>query len=116
MKWRRDALFARQPSKYAIYQRLINSYRWQLLRKKKFMANPICEECKEHGRVTPAEEVHHVVPVETGKDEAEMTRLAYDYNNLRSLCKACHARAHAPKEKEVSPSVKNFFEKYLQGE
>ena len=98
-------------SKYAIYQKLINSYRWQLLRKKKFIANPLCEECRKQGRVVPTEEVHHIIPVESGKDEAEMTKLAYDYNNLQSLCKACHAAAHAPKVASVD--VKDFFSRFF---
>ena len=100
-------------SKYAIYQKLINSYKWQLLRKKKFIANPLCELCLAAGQVRPTEEVHHVVPVESGKDEVEMRRLAYDYNNLQSLCKECHARVHA-KEVEVNSEVKNFFDRYLK--
>ena len=98
-------------SKYAIYQKLINSHRWHLLRKKKFIANPLCEECKKRGRVTPTEEVHHVIPVENGRDEAEMTKLAYDYNNLQSLCKACHAEAHAPKV--AGEDAKDFFSRFF---
>lgn len=107
-------IYALRREKYKIYHSLINSYKWQLLRRKKFKANPICEDCKAAGRVTLTEEVHHIVPVESGKDEAEMRRLAYDYNNLRSLCKACHAAYHAPAEKPTDEEVKNFFKKYLE--
>lgn len=90
-------LFAnKQPKKHAIYMRLINSWEWQKLRRKKFLANPICEDCLAKGRVTPTEEIHHVRPVESGRDEIEMKQLAYDYNNLVSLCKTCHAARHAP--------------------
>lgn len=110
---KKDYLLGRAPKKYAIYNKLINSYKWQLLRRKKFLANPLCEECAAHGRVTPTEEVHHIVPVESGKDEAEMRRLAYDYDNLRSLCKACHAAEHAPQVK-VGEDAKKFFEKFLK--
>lgn len=113
MRSRREEVFVRQPKKYEVYKKLINCYRWQMLRKKKFLANPLCEDCLKEGRVTPTEEVHHVTPVERGRDEAEMRRLAYDYNNLRSLCRACHARYHAPPEKPISANAKDFFEKFL---
>ena len=110
---RKGYLSGRAPKKYAIYNKLINSYTWQLLRRKKFLANPLCEECAAHGRVTPTEEVHHIIPVENGKDEAEMRKLAYDYNNLRSLCKACHAAAHA-RPVNVGDEAKRFFEKFMK--
>lgn len=99
--------------KYKIYTQLINSWTWQQLRHRKFVNNPICEMCASEGRVTPTEEVHHVKPVESGRDEAEMRRLAYDYNNLQSLCKACHARVHAKEKKPMKESCKDFFAKYM---
>ena len=111
---RKDYLLGYAPKKYKIYQKLINSYRWQLLRRKKFLANPVCETCKAAGRVSPTEEVHHIIPVEQGKDEEEMRRLAYDYNNLRSLCKACHAACHAPAAKVVSDETKKFFSRFFE--
>ena len=92
----KSKVFARQPKKKAIYSVLLNSWKWQQLRRKKFLANPVCEDCAAKGRVTPTEEIHHNKPVESGKDETEMRQLAYDYNNLVSLCKACHAARHAP--------------------
>lgn len=92
----KSKVFARQPKKKAIYSSLLNSWKWQQLRRKKFLANPVCEDCAAKGRVTPTEEVHHNRPVESGRDETEMRQLAYDYNNLVSLCKACHAARHAP--------------------
>ena len=98
--------------KYKIYNKLINSYAWQKLRHSKFVANPICERCLEVGRVTPTEEVHHIIPVEQGRDETEMRKLAYDYNNLQSLCKACHAEVHA-NTKPIAESTKAFIERYL---
>jgi hypothetical protein len=30
------------------------------------------------------------------EDEAERYQVAFDYNNLQSLCKECHSRIHAP--------------------
>ncbi|HEY5465546.1 MAG TPA: HNH endonuclease signature motif containing protein, partial [Clostridia bacterium] len=47
------------------------------------MAHPLCEECKKAGRLTPAKEVHHVVPLNKGGTHYN--------NNLISLCKSCHS-------------------------
>jgi 5-methylcytosine-specific restriction protein A len=95
-------LSRRHPEKYAVYKRLINSYAWQLLRNKKIASQPLCEDCLANGRVTVAEEVHHRIPVEQGRDYNEMRQLAYNFSNLVSLCKACHRARHAPQvvEKE----------------
>lgn len=110
----KSKFFVREPRKHAIYQRLINSWEWQKLRKKKFVANPICEDCEAKGRVTPTEEVHHNRPVESGRDETEMRQLAYDFNNLVSLCKACHAARHAPKVADNhNDTTKAFAAKFL---
>ena len=98
--------------KYKIYNKLINSYTWQKLRHRKFVANPVCEMCAAEGRAIPTEEVHHIVPVESGRDEAEMRRLAYDYDNLQSLCKACHAAVHA-REKPIPESARGFAENFF---
>ena len=98
--------------KYKIYNKLINSYTWQKLRHRKFIANPVCEMCAKEGRATPTEEVHHIKPVESGRDEAEMRRLAYDFDNLQSLCKACHAAVHA-REKPIPESARGFAERFF---
>lgn len=101
--------------KYKIYNKLINSYAWQKLRHRKFLANPVCEMCAAEGRATPTEEVHHIKPVESGKDEAEMRRLAYDYSNLQSLCKACHAAVHAA-ARPIPETARDFAAKFFSQE
>ena len=73
---------------------IYNSKEWQELRIAKLRANPLCEECMKEGIVTSARCVHHVVPIETARTKDEMRRLAFDVNNLRALCFACHARIH----------------------
>ena len=60
----------------------------------KLRANPLCEECMKQGIVTSARCVHHIIPIETARTKDEMKRLAFDINNLRALCFACHARIH----------------------
>ena len=73
---------------------IYNSREWKELRIMKLRTNPLCEECMKQGIVTSARSVHHVVPIETARTKDEMKRLAFDVNNLRALCFACHARIH----------------------
>ena len=56
--------------------------------------NGLCERCKEEGFITQGVDCHHIVPVETGRTEQEMERLAYDVSNVRLLCVACHIKTH----------------------
>ena len=74
---------------------IYNSREWKELRIAKLRStNGLCEECMKEGIVTSARCVHHVVPIETARTKDEMKRLAFDVNNLRALCFACHARIH----------------------
>ena len=74
---------------------IYNSREWKELRIAKLRStNGLCEECMKEGIVTAARCVHHVVPIETARTKDEMKRLAFDVNNLRALCFACHARIH----------------------
>ena len=74
---------------------IYNSREWKDLRAAKLRSTKgLCEECMKQGIVTSARCVHHVVPIETARTKDEMKRLAFDVNNLRALCFACHARIH----------------------
>ena len=74
---------------------IYNSREWKELRIAKLRStNGLCEECMKDGVVTQATCVHHVVPIETAKTKDEMKRLAFDWNNLMSLCQSCHNRIH----------------------
>ena len=76
-------------------QEIYNSREWKELRAAKLRSTRgLCEECMKEGIVTSARCVHHVVPIETARTKDEMKRLAFDVNNLRALCFACHARIH----------------------
>lgn len=83
-------------------QEIYNSREWKELRIQKLRANPLCEQCIKDGEaigipggyIRSATCVHHIVPIETAKTKDEMRRLAFDVNNLRALCFACHARIH----------------------
>lgn len=56
---------------------------WRKCRNTFIREHPLCDMCQQEGKVVPAEHVHHIVPLEEGG-----ARL--DWENLQSLCKACH--------------------------
>lgn len=60
---------------------------WKRIRDKFLAQHPLCEACLKEGRLTEAEEVHHVVPLSKGGSNAS--------DNLMSLCKSCHSKITA---------------------
>lgn len=74
--------------------RVYNTQRWKEIRDWKRISNPLCEECLKEDRTTPTEEVHHIVSFMTTDDPIKRTHLAFDYENLMSLCKECHQKMH----------------------
>ncbi|TQI67359.1 5-methylcytosine-specific restriction protein A [Clostridium sp. KNHs216] len=71
--------FQREPETNKRYGRT-----WKRIRDRFIKAHPLCEACKKSGRLTPAEEVHHILPLSQGGTN--------DVHNLMALCKACHSR------------------------
>ena len=76
------------------YRKLIHTERWLRLRRDVLTAHPLCQRCEEEDRLTPACEVHHIIPAETALNRVEMERLMFDPHNLRALCHDCHVRTH----------------------
>ena len=74
-----------------------NNKAWKHLRDWFITTHPICEECNKQGIVTPATDVHHIIPFLTGKTEQERWQLFLDDNNLMSLCSKCHHNIHKQK-------------------
>ena len=60
---------------------------WKRIRDTYIKAHPLCEECQKQGKLTPAEEVHHKLPI---KKDGSHSR-----DNLMSLCRSCHNKIHA---------------------
>jgi 5-methylcytosine-specific restriction protein A len=60
---------------------------WKKVRARFLSQHPLCEQCKKAGRLTPAEEVHHVLPLADGGTN--------DESNLMALCKSCHSKITA---------------------
>jgi 5-methylcytosine-specific restriction protein A len=60
---------------------------WKAIRDRYAALHPLCEECGKEGRLTPAQEVHHILPLSQGG--------AHEDGNLMSLCTVCHSRITA---------------------
>lgn len=78
------------------YTRLVNTARWQKIRRQQLTDFPCCAMCQRKGYDRLATEVHHVVPIESSKSGSfsDMKRLAYSPTNLMSLCHDCHVAIH----------------------
>ena len=75
-------------------RKIYNSERWRRLRAWKFSCNPLCELCLKNDKIVPAEDIHHIVSFMSTDDPVKRNFLAYDFDNLMSLCKPCHQRIH----------------------
>jgi len=61
--------------------------RWEKIRAAYLSENPLCEICKDNGKLKAADLVHHKIKLSIGGTN--------DYDNLQSLCQECHSRLHA---------------------
>lgn len=82
--------FTRESDKHARYGRS-----WKKARDAYATAHPFCERCFAQGRMTPLDEVHHIVPVREGGTNEE--------SNLMSLCRSCHNQIHAERGDRNAP-------------
>ncbi|WP_418790928.1 HNH endonuclease [Phosphitispora sp. TUW77] len=60
---------------------------WKRIRDRYIADHPLCEQCKKSGKITHAQEVHHIKPLSEGGTNAE--------DNLMSLCSSCHSEITA---------------------
>ena len=73
-------------------QKAYNTTEWRKLRESYLKQHPVCEECLNKGKVTPATSVHHK---ETPfKNNTINKNLFLDSNNLMAVCHECHAEIH----------------------
>lgn len=89
---------------------IYNSKEWQQLRIEKLRANPLCEVCEQDGIVTSAHAVHHRHPIEDSTSKAEMRKWAFMWDNLVSVCDACHAKIHKEQGKGTKALAKQRAE------
>lgn len=64
-------------------------YRWRKIRNLYLSKHPLCEECLKHDRFVPADEIHHIRPVDQGG--------THDDDNLVALCQSCHTKTRTVK-------------------
>jgi len=79
---RRYERFERDPNHDKYYDA-----RWKKIRAAFLRAHPLCERCRDEGRLTAATLVHHKIRVRAGG--------SHDPENLQALCPACHEAIHA---------------------
>lgn len=96
------------------YTQLINTARWQRLRRQQLNKRPLCQECERQGLVTVATEVHHTTPIEYGLTMADKERLAFDPHNLQSLCHRCHIKAHEQLGRSGKAAAKRITQERLK--
>lgn len=77
---------------------IYTSNRWKKLRKSYLQQHPLCELCKEEGKVVPAVDVHHIISFLSTNDYLKRLYLAYNPDNLMALCKICHQKIHNNKK------------------
>ena len=69
--------------------KIYNSKRWKEVRVKAMVRDScMCGPCKKEGVDTIATEVHHI------KELKDRPDLAFDLDNLESICHACHMKNH----------------------
>lgn len=75
-------------------RKIYKSTRWRKLRELKIAQQPLCEMCLKEGKTTIAEDVHHIQSFMSTDDKVLRMALAYDYENLMSICKMHHQMIH----------------------
>ena len=77
---------------------LYKSKRWQQVREYCMTRDHrLCQDCLKKGRYTPAEEVHHIIPLTPlNIDDAS---ISLNPENLVSLCRECHRERHGAHER-----------------
>jgi len=72
------------------------STKWRKLREALMMRAPICYLCELEGKITPADDVHHIYsPFEPGNEHYLL-----DCDNIIPLCKFHHGMIHGEHKEE----------------
>lgn len=88
-------------------QLIYNTPQWKNLSKAFKMANPLCEECLKKGIIKEAQHIHHIQSFMSVDDELRRMELAYDWNNLQSLCVECHQIKHQNNKNKITTYEKD---------
>lgn len=75
------------------YKVFYNSKAWKDARRNyKQSVGGLCEVCMSKGIISPAEIVHHKIPLTA--DNVNNLDISLSWKNLQALCRPCHAKAH----------------------
>lgn len=75
-------------------QEIYQSTLWKKMRREKLRSSPLCEVCLIEDRIKGAEHVHHLRSFMGISDKVERDAVAYDPENLMTVCEVCHGRLH----------------------
>ena len=84
---------------YELRHHFYNSGDWKKVRTQKITQDPLCERCKENGRITLAQSIHHIKSPFNYKNQTIDIDLALDIDNLLSVCNQCHGEIHEEQRK-----------------
>ena len=91
---------------------------WKKMRNTYMSEHPICEECLKRGKVTPAEDIHHIRSPFKGNEVNY--DLLYGYENLMAVCKQCHQKIHNAKSQltpeEILQQLDDLFNENIKDE
>lgn len=68
--------------------------KWRKLREAKLIKDPLCEICLQNNIITPGVDIHHIISFVSVTDQLRRLELAYNFDNLQTLCKVCHQKIH----------------------
>lgn len=60
---------------------------WKRIRRQYLWLHPLCKHCGDAGKMVPATQVHHIIPLAGGGTNS--------FDNLMGLCHSCHSTVTA---------------------
>ena len=78
-------------------RKIYDTSQWRKLRSAYLQQHPLCELCQREDKVVPAVDVHHIISFMSTNDHLKRKCIAYNPDNLMSLCKECHQKIHNEK-------------------
>lgn len=76
-----------------------SSAAWQACRKSYAKSvGGLCEICRDNGLIVPGEIVHHKKHI--NPNNVNDPNILLNFSNLQYVCRSCHAKIHAPEERQ----------------
>ena len=71
---------------------------WKAMRRSIWQRDAgLCVDCLKRGKITAAEEVHHIVPLT--QDNITDLNISLGSDNLVSVCRECHKARHGARQR-----------------